>query len=152
MISVKIIFKAWLIIAAVIFNAVFLQACSGQENNNMKNSENGGNFSMESTGGSTETLKTSETSDENVKNVTRDITTMQLVYDMGLGINLGNTLDSTGDWINSGSISNYETAWGSPIITEAMIKAYADAGFRTIRIPVTWSNMMLPGYCQPRIA
>ena len=28
----------------------------------------------------------------------RDITTMELVRDMGIGINLGNTLEACGDW------------------------------------------------------
>ncbi|MDR2591738.1 MAG: cellulase family glycosylhydrolase [Chitinispirillales bacterium] len=67
----------------------------------------------------------------------RDITTMALVKDMGLGINLGNTFDSEGS-----SESNYETAWGSPKITKAMIDGYASAGFKTVRIPVRWTNLM----------
>jgi endoglucanase len=76
----------------------------------------------------------------------RNITTMQQVYDMGLGINLGNTFDSAGDWITSAQ--QQETAWGSPVITEAMIAKYAEAGFRSVRIPVTWSNInvMLQNY------
>ncbi|MDR0305327.1 MAG: cellulase family glycosylhydrolase [Chitinispirillales bacterium] len=73
----------------------------------------------------------------------RNITTQELVEDMGLGINLGNTFEATGSWINSnGGVNAYETAWGSPAITEAMIKGYADAGFKTVRIPVAWSNLM----------
>jgi len=76
----------------------------------------------------------------------RDITTMALVREMELGINLGNTMDACGDWINPGSISNYEKAWGSPIITEDIIKGYVTAGFSSLRIPVAWSNMMLEGY------
>ena len=32
----------------------------------------------------------------------RDITTMELVQEMGIGINLGNTLESCGDWIAHG--------------------------------------------------
>lgn len=72
----------------------------------------------------------------------RDITTMQLVRDMGLGINLGNTFEACGDWISKSSIENYEKAWGSPIITEKIIKGYADAGFKVLRIPVAWSNLM----------
>lgn len=76
----------------------------------------------------------------------RDITTMELVYDMGIGINLGNTFDATGDWINPKTVRNFETAWGSPVITEKIIRAYAEAGFRTMRIPVTWSNMMSEDY------
>ena len=29
----------------------------------------------------------------------REITTMELVRDMGIGINLGNTMEACGDWI-----------------------------------------------------
>jgi len=74
------------------------------------------------------------------------LTTFQLIDEMGLGINLGNTLDATGDWINPSSISNYEQAWGSPIITKEIIEGYAKAGYSSLRIPVSWSNMMLDDY------
>jgi endoglucanase len=76
----------------------------------------------------------------------RDITTMELVHDMGLGINLGNTLEATGAWIRGYMVMQYEMAWGSPIITEDIIKGYADAGFGTMRIPVAWSNLMDEDY------
>ena len=72
----------------------------------------------------------------------RNITTMELTRDMGLGINLGNTFDACGDWIDPSSIDNYIQAWGSPLVTEAMIRGYAEAGFGVLRIPVAWSNMM----------
>jgi endoglucanase len=80
----------------------------------------------------------------------RDISTMQLVRDMGLGINLGNTFEARivcdpgdngcEDWIKD--METFETTWGSPSITGAMIKGYADAGFKTVRVPVAWSNRM----------
>ncbi|MCH5324176.1 MAG: cellulase family glycosylhydrolase [Eubacterium sp.] len=76
----------------------------------------------------------------------RDITTMELVKDMGLGINLGNTFESCGSWINGDSVTNFETAWGSIEITEDIIKGIADAGFGVLRIPVAWSNMMDEDY------
>ena len=47
----------------------------------------------------------------------RNLTTAEIVRDMGIGINLGNTLESCGDWIaqwGDGSVKSYETAWGSP--------------------------------------
>jgi endoglucanase len=75
----------------------------------------------------------------------RNISTMELVRDMGIGINLGNTFDACGDWIaqwSSGSVTDYETAWGSPVVTQDMIQGYADEGFGVVRIPVAWSNMM----------
>ncbi|MBE6861779.1 MAG: glycoside hydrolase [Ruminococcus sp.] len=75
----------------------------------------------------------------------RDMTTMEIVTDMGIGINLGNTFESCGDWIDQwgdGTPNAYETAWGSPTVTKDMIQGYADAGFGVLRIPVAWSNMM----------
>jgi endoglucanase len=73
----------------------------------------------------------------------REITTMELVKEMGIGINLGNTFESQG---NGTSVTSYETAWGSPIITEEMIEGYANEGFGVLRIPVAWSNMMGEDY------
>lgn len=78
-----------------------------------------------------------------------DMTTMEIVRDMGVGINLGNTFESYGDWIaqwGDGTPKAYETAWGSPEITRDMIQGYADEGFGVIRIPVAWSNMMGDNY------
>ncbi|MBQ4345816.1 MAG: glycoside hydrolase family 5 protein [Oscillospiraceae bacterium] len=75
-----------------------------------------------------------------------EMSTMEVVKDMGMGINLGNTMESCGTWINSSSVTNYETAWGSPVITEDMIKGYRAAGFGVLRVPVAWSNMMQADY------
>lgn len=75
----------------------------------------------------------------------RDISTQELVRDMGIGINLGNTMESAGDWIaqwSDGSVTAYETAWGSPVVTKEMIQGMADEGFGAVRIPVAWSNRM----------
>ncbi len=79
----------------------------------------------------------------------RDISTMELVRDMGIGINLGNTMESCGDWIaqwGDGTVTSYETAWGSPVITKDIIQGYADEGFGVLRIPVGWSNLMGENY------
>ena len=65
---------------------------------------------------------------------------------MGVGINLGNTFESCGSWINNSSVANFETAWGSCVITEEIIKGYKEAGFGVIRVPVAWSNMMDSNY------
>jgi endoglucanase len=79
-----------------------------------------------------------------------NMTTAQVVKDMGLGINIGNTMEArivcnSGDsgcesWVNS--METLETSWGSPKITNDIVKGYADAGFKTVRIPVAWSNRM----------
>ena len=70
----------------------------------------------------------------------REMTTMEVVQEMGLGINLGNTMESSG--MSLGSVYAYETGWGSPVITQPMIQGYADAGFGVLRVPVAWSNLM----------
>lgn len=79
-------------------------------------------------------------------NKMRDITTMEVVQEMGLGINLGNTFESCGGWISNTSVTNYETGWGSPVVTEELIKGYKNCGFGVLRIPVAWSNMMAEDY------
>ena len=67
-------------------------------------------------------------------------TSSDFAANMGMGWNLGNTLDATS---NSGKTNvglNTETYWGMPTTTQAMIKAVKAAGFKTIRIPVSWHN------------
>ncbi len=70
----------------------------------------------------------------------RDISTMQYVQEMGIGINLGNTFDCSGDWISK-NVESVETAWGSPVVTKDMIEACAEAGFGVMRLPVTWETL-----------
>ena len=74
----------------------------------------------------------------------RDITTQQVVEEMGLGINLGNTFESSG--ISGTMVSSFEKGWGSPTISQPLIQGYADAGFGVLRVPVAWSNMMAEDY------
>ena len=65
---------------------------------------------------------------------------------MHIGWNLGNTLEACGSWITGSSVENYETAWGNPVTTKEMIDGIAGAGFKSVRIPVAWSNMMAEDY------
>lgn len=66
----------------------------------------------------------------------RELTPEQLIAEMGVGINLGNTMDG-----HSGFTPN-ETCWQSVVTTKAYIKALHDAGYNTVRIPVTWGTMI----------
>jgi endoglucanase len=59
-----------------------------------------------------------------------DITALQIVSEMQVGWNLGNTMDTGGA----------ETAWGNPVTTHAMIDKIKQQGFNTLRIPTTWNN------------
>ena len=81
-------------------------------------------------------------------------TAAEAAKEMGLGWNLGNTMEAyqasgcekiTFEWIpviGDNKPSDYETCWGAPVTTQAMIDGARDAGFNTIRIPVFWGNMM----------
>lgn len=60
----------------------------------------------------------------------RNLTSLQLAKLMGAGWNLGNALEATGG----------ETAWGNPATTQALLNAVKAAGFRTVRIPVSWKQ------------
>lgn len=59
----------------------------------------------------------------------------ELAKEIAIGWNLGNTLDATGS-----SGVNSETSWGQPRTTKAMIDGIKSAGFKTIRLPVSWHN------------
>jgi endoglucanase len=48
---------------------------------------------------------------------------MEVVQLMGLGWNLGNTLEACGDWIKGTEVRQYETAWGNPETTREIIQA-----------------------------
>lgn len=67
---------------------------------------------------------------------------MAFARQMGIGWNLGNTLEATG--IKGTSVRDFETAWGNPVTTKAMIDGVRAAGFRSMRVPVGWSNLMGP--------
>ena len=64
------------------------------------------------------------------------------VMNMGLGYNLGNTLDANpvGSWWDpvGKTPTDYETSWGQPVTTPEIINAIAEKGFKVIRVPVTW--------------
>lgn len=66
----------------------------------------------------------------------------EAVYNMHVGWNLGNTLDVHGDRLNGKSIEEFQTAWGQPLTTQAMIDKFKEAGFGAIRVPVTWNQHM----------
>ena len=50
---------------------------------------------------------------------------------MGLGVNIGNTLENTTQW---------ETGWGNPLMTQSLIDSIKKAGFNAIRLPVGYLN------------
>ncbi|MCL1881383.1 MAG: glycoside hydrolase family 5 protein [Oscillospiraceae bacterium] len=90
-------------------------------------------------------------------NINTTISAKDFVRSIGAGWNLGNAFDAVGDsdprtepadgfsWLGGGnyantSVAELETAWVgmSAIATDELIQEVHDAGFRAIRIPVTW--------------
>lgn len=59
-----------------------------------------------------------------------DLTTANAPSMMTPGVNLGNTLEAI----------PAETSWGNPVPTQALMDGYKAAGFKSIRIPVAWSQ------------
>lgn len=53
------------------------------------------------------------------------------------GINLGNSLDAFKE-----GADDTEICWNNPRTTKPMIQMFADAGFDTLRLPVTWGSHM----------
>jgi endoglucanase len=70
---------------------------------------------------------------------------ISFVKGMGLGYNLGNTLDACGGTMGN-KIANFEVAWGAPVTTQAIFRDLKNRGFDTIRIPVAWSNLIADDY------
>ena len=79
--------------------------------------------------------------------INKSISAMDLAKKMECGWNLGNTFDARDNWSkltfprNDGLKS--ESFWGEEKTTESIIKAGYEAGYKTIRIPVTWCNHLI---------
>lgn len=68
------------------------------------------------------------------------LTALEATRLMGNGINLGNTMEACDNnvGIKTNAPLSYETYWGQPKTTQAIIDGMKAAGFDTIRIPVAW--------------
>lgn len=62
---------------------------------------------------------------------TTDLDAWSAAQAMGIGVNIGNTLENTTAW---------ETGWGNPPITREFVQSLAAHGFRTVRVPVAWDT------------
>lgn len=72
-------------------------------------------------------------------------TSYEFIQNMGVGWNLGNTLDADNGTDHDGSDWRYwETCWGQPETTQELMDMMKRAGFGAIRVPVTWRPHMSP--------
>lgn len=69
----------------------------------------------------------------------RILSKKEVTQEMGAGINLGNTMDG-------GLSDSSETGWQAYKTTKDYIKALHDAGYNTVRIPVTWGSHINDDY------
>ncbi len=90
---------------------------------------------------------TRETKAAESREVMRNLTSMELVKDMTLGWNLGNSLDvCVADRDGDGTIDNTpsgsvdETLWGNIRTTPEIFTSLKNQGFNAVRIPVTWRD------------
>ena len=83
--------------------------------------------------------------------ITFDMTAEDLVRQIGVGWNLGNTLDAYNSgnpsaplWVNEDDLVAVETMWlggAANVTTPELIGRVKEAGFNAIRVPVTWYKM-----------
>lgn len=64
------------------------------------------------------------------------------VKNMGVGWNLGNTLDANDASKTWTTTEQHETCWGQPVTKPELLKMMKEAGFSSIRVPVTWYQEM----------
>ena len=77
-------------------------------------------------------------------------TARDAVKNMGLGWNLGNTLEANNQKVTDVTNAAYwgqqglesETCWGQSFTKPELLKMMKEAGFGAIRVPVTWYNHM----------
>lgn len=135
--------KIILFICAIPFllSSYALVGCSPQANNlvihvpdTTPGSDTGNNGSTGNNGG----VETTST-------VPLDNDATRRTMQMGMGWNLGNQLDAYEEDPNDKDyLMPSETVWGNPKVTQQAITKVREAGFTTIRIPVTWLGKIGP--------
>ncbi|ACE83841.1 cellulase family glycosylhydrolase [Cellvibrio japonicus] len=112
--------------------------CSGQPSpfgivagNNCPTSSSSSSLVVSSSSSSSSVRSSSSSSSSSVNSSSgSSLTSVELTRLMGVGWNVGNTLDAIGG----------ETNWGNPLITQQLISSVKAAGFKTLRVPVAWSK------------
>lgn len=127
-----------LLLALVIGFTVF--ACTSTDNSTENSGNNNSNNSADNNGNDEKII---DNTPDNPKPF-RDIDALDLVKEMRVGWNLGNTFDSSG----GSTVFAMETAWISPKkqTTKENITALKEAGFNIIRIPVSWNRAVDKDY------
>ena len=67
---------------------------------------------------------------------------IEIVNDMGMGWNLGNTFECFSEYDNIKTPDDQITYWGNKVPTRELFQKLKQYGFKTIRFPVTWYHFM----------
>ena len=118
---------------AVLFGTIFVLGCSL-----IACREKGGEDTVSPTAVPT-AEPTKEAEPTEVPKLVHKPTATEVVADILIGWNLGNSLDS---YIAGETGLATEASWGNPYTTKAMIDGIKEAGFNAVRVPVTWYNHM----------
>ena len=117
---------------AVTLGMGVMTSCGGKDSS----SANGGSGSDAASESSQ-----AEEKKEPVEMEIRDIPSTELVKEMTIGWNLGNTMDATGN-----STVAAEVSWQPNKTSEPMCALLKDSGFNVFRVPVSWGMHMDENY------
>lgn len=138
-----------LALAALISVAMLSGGCSAGKNDNKSSQETGAeetsNSQRDTEAGS---VYVTEPADM------RDLTSQELVNEMSIGWNLGDTLDVCNADRDGDGVANEtaevvdETLWGNVKTTKELFDNLGEDGINAVRIPVTWRDHIgvAPGY------
>ena len=119
-------------ITAAILATLILSGCGAQPKDNDASDK----LHSEQSSDESESTKEEDMASDMSKGPAWDI-----VDNMGVGWNLGNTLDAHNDNLTINDAPEvHETCWGNPETTKDLVDPLIEQGFGTIRVPVTWKH------------
>lgn len=135
--KIKNIKKMFAATLALTMGMSMLTAC-GSNSKNESSADSAASSGTSSAGSEESCSDVSKTHTNDPMTVT---SAKDLVAQMKVGWNLGNTMDATG-----GSGIDAETSWGNITTTKMMIDAVKNAGFNVFRLPVSWGTHLDENY------
>lgn len=115
--------KIYFLLTTLVFASIFFFSCNIITGNSGSTNQNPNNQQT-----TTDQKEDPSEKPENTSNG-KNLSSVDFAKELTIGWNLGNTFDA-----------DSETAWGMPETTKEMLHAVKAAGFKTIRIPVSWSK------------
>lgn len=134
-------------VMSLVMSAILAVTLCGCNNNSTSGSSDGGSQSISDNSEVQSTDGNSDSEPEKQeRNDPMNITSAKdLVAQMKIGWNLGNTLDAMDSSKERQGLES-ETSWGNRLTTKSMIDVVKKAGFNVLRIPVSWGKHMDENY------